>query len=128
MKLYNTFKSLILEVASIQSITDAIKKRQVVNIYYTGDEPGGKGLRQIEPVCYGYSKANNPIVRAWDREGSSHTAYKGEQPLPGWRIFRVDKITAFIPTGETFDEVHPGYNPNGDKTMSKVIINAKFRK
>jgi hypothetical protein len=42
MKLYNTLKNLILEVASIQSINDAIKKRQKVIIYYDGDEPGGK--------------------------------------------------------------------------------------
>jgi predicted DNA-binding transcriptional regulator YafY len=126
MKLYNTVKSLILEVASINSITDAIKKRQKVIIYYDGDEPGGRGLREIEPVCFGYSKADNPILRAWDYEGSSHTGYKGEQPLPGWRIFRLDKIQSFRPTGEVFNQPQPGYNPNGDKSMNRVIINVKF--
>ena len=126
MKLYNTFKSLILEVASINSITDAIKKRQKVIVYYDGDEPGGRGLREIEPVCFGYSKADNPILRAWDYEGASHTNYKGEQPLPGWRIFRLDKILSFKPTGEVFNEPKQGYNPNGDKSMSRVIINVKF--
>jgi len=126
MKLYNTFKSLILEVASINSITDAIKKRQKVIVYYDGDEPGGRGLREIEPVCFGYSKADNPILRAWDYEGASHTNYKGEQPLPGWRIFRLDKILSFKPTGEVFNEPKQGYNPNGDKSMNRVIINVKF--
>jgi predicted DNA-binding transcriptional regulator YafY len=126
MKLYNTVKSLILEVASINSITDAIKKRQKVIVYYDGDEPGGRGLREIEPVCFGYSKADNPILRAWDYEGASHTNYKGEQPLPGWRIFRLDKILSFKPTGEVFNEPKPGYNPNGDKSMNRVIINVKF--
>ena len=92
MKLYNTFKSLILEIASVDSIVDAIKKRDKIIIYYDGDEPGGRGLRLIEPVCFGYSKADNPVVRAWDAQGASHTAYLGEQPLPGWRLFRVDKI------------------------------------
>jgi len=126
MKLTETVKSLILEVASIDSIVDAIKKKNKVIIYYDGDEPGGRGLRQIEPVCFGYSKADNPIVRAWDSEGASHTAYKGEQPLPGWRIFRVDKIMSFKDTGENFTEVRPGYNPNGDKSMTTVIINSVF--
>jgi len=126
MKLYNTFKSLILEVASINSIMDAIKKRQKIVIYYDGDEPGGKGLREIEPVCFGYSKADNPIVRAWDDTGASHTNYLGSQPLPGWRIFRVDKILSFKPTGETFDTPRPNYNPSGDKSMTRVMINAKF--
>lgn len=126
MKLYNITKSLILEVASIDSIIDAIKKKNKIIIYYDGDEPGGRGLREIEPVCFGYSKANNPVLRAWDNEGSSHTEYKGEQPLPGWRLFRVDKILSFKPTGEKFSELKPGYNATGDKGMARVIINAKF--
>jgi len=126
MKLYNIAKSLILEVASIDSIVDAIKNKKVVVIYYDGDEPGGRGLREIEPVCFGYSKADNPVLRAWDTEGASHTGYKGEQPLPGWRLFRVDKILSFKPTGSNFTQLRPNYNPNGDKSMVKVIMNAKF--
>lgn len=126
MKLYNIAKSLILEVASIDSIVDAIKKKDKIIIYYDGDEPGGRGLREIEPVCFGYSKADNPVLRAWDLEGSSHTGYKGEQPLPGWRLFRVDKILSFRPSGEKFNDIRPGYNLAGDKGMINVIINAKF--
>jgi predicted DNA-binding transcriptional regulator YafY len=126
MKLYNIAKSLILEVASIDSIVDAINKKDKIIIYYDGDEPGGRGLREIEPVCFGYSKADNPVLRAWDLEGSSHTGYKGEQPLPGWRLFRVDKILSFRPSGEKFNEIRPGYNLAGDKGMVNVIINARF--
>lgn len=126
MKLYNITKSLILEIASIKSIVDSVKNKKVMIIYYDGDEPGGRGLREIEPVCFGYSKANNPVLRAWDREGASHTGYKGEQPLPGWRLFRVDKILSFKPTGEIFTELKPNYNINGDKSMTRVIINSKF--
>ena len=126
MKLYNSLKKLILEVASIDSIVDAIKKRQKVVIYYQGDEPGGNGLRTIEPVCFGYSKAGNPVLRAWDLEGESHKAYLGKKPLPSWRFFRVDKIVSFRPTANTFNEPRPGYNPNGDKSMNSVIVNAVF--
>jgi predicted DNA-binding transcriptional regulator YafY len=126
MKLYNVAKSLILEIASIDSIVDAIKKRNKIVIYYDGDEPGGRGLREIEPVCFGYSKADNPVLRAWDFQGASHTAYKGEQPLPGWRLFRVDKILSFKPTNEKFNTPRPNYNPNGDKSMVRVIANARF--
>ena len=126
MKLYNSFKSLIVEVTSMETVVDAIKNRKRVVIYYDGDEPGGKGLRVIEPVCFGYSKADNPVLRAWDEEGSSHTAYKGEQPLPGWRLFRVDKILSFKPTAENFNTPKPGYNPRGDRSMKRVVINAVF--
>jgi predicted DNA-binding transcriptional regulator YafY len=125
MKLVETVKKLIVEVASIDAITNAIKNKQTVVIYYDGDEPGGRGLREIEPVCFGYSKRNNPVLRAWDMEGSSHTAYIGDQPLPGWRLFRVDKILSFKPVGN-FTEPKPGYNFNGDKSMNRVIINAQF--
>jgi len=126
MKLYNSLKSLILEVASTESIVDAIKKRDIVVIYYDGDEPGGRGLRSIEPVCFGYSKSDNPILRAWEIEGASHTNKTGEQPLPGWRIFRLDKIFSLKPTGEKFNTPRPGYNTTGDKSMNRVIINTKF--
>jgi len=126
MKLVNTFKSLIAEAANLEDLIDAIKSRKVVIIYYDGDEPGGRGLRQIEPVCVGTSKAGNKVLRAWDSEGSSHTAYKGEQPLPGWRLFRVDKILSSKHTGEIYNEPRPNYNFNGDRTMASVIINAKF--
>jgi len=126
MKLQNTLKGLIYEIASLDSIVDAIKNRQVVIIYYDGDEPGGRGLREIEPVCLGVSKAGNKVLRAWDSEGASHTGYKGEQPLPGWRLFRLDKILSNKPTGEVYNQSKPGYNFNGDKSMVSVIINAKF--
>ena len=126
MKLIDTVKSVILEVASIESLSDAINKRRKVIIYYDGDEPGGRGLREIEPVCFGYSKADNPVLRAWDHSGASHTAYKGKQPLPGWRLFRVDKILSFKPTGDFFDEPKPGFNPNGDKGMARIVSLVSF--
>ena len=126
MKLQESLKGLICELASIDDVVDCIKNKKKWVIYYDGDEPGGRGLRDIEPVCLGVSKAGNKVVRAWDNEGSSHTAYKGEQPLPGWRLFRLDKILSLKPTGENFTEMKPGYNPNGDKSMVSVIINSKF--
>ena len=127
MKLQESLKELIVEIASVDSVVDCIKKRQKCIIYYDGDEPGGRGLRQIEPVCLGRMKGtNNLAIRAWDEEGASHTGYKGEQPLPGWRLFRVDKIMSFKPTGDKFNQIRPGYNQQGDRSMVKVIINASF--
>lgn len=126
MKLYNTAKSLILEVASVDHIVDAIKKRKICIIYYDGDEPGGRGLRMIEPVCFGYSKGDNPVLRAWDIEGASHRSYIGKKKLPGWRLFRVDKILSFRPSGDKFETIRPGYNRSGDKGMVRVIMNVKF--
>ncbi len=126
MKLYNTFNQLILEVASRDQIYNAIRDKRVCVIYYEGDEPGGRGLRVIEPVAFGLSKKGNAVLRAWDREGASHRAYLGKKPLPSWRFFRVDKINFIRPTQETFDTPRPNYNPNGDKSMERMFINAVF--
>jgi predicted DNA-binding transcriptional regulator YafY len=126
MKLQESLRGLILEVASIESVVDCIKNKKKCIIYYLGDEPGGKGLREIEPVCLGVSKRGNKVVRAWDIEGSSHTAYLGEKPLPGWRMFRLDKIMTLRPTGENFTEMRPDFNPDGDKSMESVILIVKY--
>jgi len=127
MKLITTFKGLLNEIASISDIEKSIRDRKVVTIYYDGTEPGGKGLRTIEPVCLGRSKGgNNMVLRAWDIEGASHTDTIGEKPLPGWRLFRVDKIFTYKISNDTFNQPRPNYNPNGDKSMSSVILNAKF--
>jgi predicted DNA-binding transcriptional regulator YafY len=126
MKLTESLKTLITEFASIETVMDCVKNRKRCIIYYNGDEPGGKGLREIEPVAFGVSKSGNRVLRAWENEGSSHRGYLGKKPLPGWRFFRLDKIMSIKPTGETFDEIRPNFNPNGDKSMSSVIIVSKF--
>jgi predicted DNA-binding transcriptional regulator YafY len=126
MKLTGSLRGLLLEIASIETVQDAVNGRKVCIVYYEGDEPGGRGLREIEPVALGKSKRGNYVVSAWDREGASHTAYKNEQPLPSWRLFRLDKILYFNPTGEIYNEPKPGYNFNGDKRMISVNLVAKF--
>jgi predicted DNA-binding transcriptional regulator YafY len=125
MKLYNIVKRLILE-KSAEEISNSIKNKNIVTIYYDGDDNGGKGLRVIEPFCYGVSKAGNAVIRAWEREGASYTAQKGEQPLPGWRLFRVDRIGSYnFDPRQNFTEPRPQYNPN-DKGMTSIKLCAKF--
>ena len=126
MKLKNILKSLLTEIADREELKNCIKKRKVCIIYYEGDDPYGKGQRTIEPVCLGVSLAGNTVLRAWDIEGASQSSALGEQPLPGWRMFDVNKISSLQPTSEIFTQMRPGYNPNGDKSMVSVIINSKF--
>jgi len=126
MKLTESLKTLLIEIASLDTVQDAIKRKQVCTINYEGTEPGGGGIREIEPVALGKSTAGNLVMRAWEREGASHTAYTQEQPLPSWRFFRLDKILSMKPTGEIYNEPRPDYNFNGDKSMTSVIIVAKF--
>jgi predicted DNA-binding transcriptional regulator YafY len=126
MKLVSNLSELITEIAAISDMTDSIKKRNVVTIYYYGNDNGGKGYRTIEPVCLGFSKRDNMVLRAWEREGASYSAQNKGNVLPGWRLFRVDKIFTYKPSFDNFDEVRPNYNPQGDKSMIRVLVNAKF--
>ena len=128
MKLTSALKDLITEMASYESIESAITNKQVCVIYYNGDEPGGKGLRSIEPVCLRTTIAGNKAIRAYDIEGVSHTDYIGKQLLPGWRIFRLDKILSLNITNEVFTTPREGFNFDGDKTFlgGICIVKAEF--
>ena len=126
MKLLKTIKSFINESVSFDDLQRAIKNRDVIIITYDGDEPGGKGYRTVYPVCLGRSLKGNIVLRAYEPEGASHTVAIGKKILPGWRMFRVDKTFTFQRTGETFDTLPNNYNPNGDKLMTVVYINAKL--
>lgn len=126
MKLTEVFKLLITEIASVDSVRKSIEDKQKIIMYYDGDEPGGRGLRLIEPVALGRSKRENLVLRAWDEEGASHRGYLGTRPMPGWRLFKLDKILSYKPSGENFDTARPNFNSTGDKDMTSIIIIAKF--
>ena len=51
---------------------------------------------------------------------------KKGNPIPGWRLFRVDKIFTYNVLMDKFTEMRPFFNPNGDKRMSRIIKIAEF--
>lgn len=126
MKLLSSLKNLLIEAASIDDVRDSISNKRVCIIYYDGNDNGGKGYRVIEPVCLGFSKKGNLVLRAWETEGSSWSAKNKSNYLPGWRFFRLDKIFTYKPTMDNFVDMRPNYNSSGDKSMTRVLINAKF--
>ena len=124
MSKQQTNKFLLFEDVDTSSIEMVIKKRKPVKVYYSADDdPKGSGWRVIQPVCYGLSKAGNPVIRAWQPFGDTKTK------VPHWKLFRVDRFTAWKPIMKKTNLQEPpleDYNPNGDKTMSVVYINADF--
>ena len=122
MKLKSLFKDIILEAVNRNQIITAINNRNVCTIYYEGDTISNPGYREIEPYVYGMSKRDNPVVRAYQLEGKSDTP----ENMPGWRLFRVDRMVDFINSGDIFNEPKPLYNPSGDKDMVRIFSQAKF--
>ena len=120
MTLYNLAQSLILEVASRDTIMGCMTGRRIAEVYYDdGEDPGGKGRRWVEIYCYGKSKAGNDVVRVYQIGGDTKTIQ------PGWKLFRVDRMNGLRKLGGEFYEPRPLFNPDNDKDMIQIynIIN-----
>jgi predicted DNA-binding transcriptional regulator YafY len=123
MGILNLVKELINESVARYRVLDAITNRKVIRFYYIGDTVNVRGYRTVEPVAFGLSKANNPVIRAWQRDGVSDHPNE----VPGWRLFRTDRIIQWqVLRNQRFDEVRPGFNPNGDESMNRVEVIANF--
>lgn len=128
--LYNTYQQIILEAIDRSRVEDAIEKKQRIRIYYQGSEGEVSGYRNIEPYVLGLSKANNPIIRAWQLNGVTDT----EAPM--WKTFRLDKITDWRPFPNYFRDTPkdrpltstaPEYREDGDAGMTTIYKQAKFK-
>lgn len=112
---------LLEEKVDSSKVQDAIKEKyRVVINYNSHGENIAMGWRIIEVFAYGLTKGGNPVIRAYQPQGD--TASK----VPSWKFFRLDRILDWKPTGQYFTQPRPGFNPNGDKTMSMVYDIATF--
>jgi len=131
------FRQLLNEGVGESTIVDAINKHKIVYIYYAGDDTVMKGYRTIKPMVLGHTKSKKSetegdymLLRAWEVAGNSdsqkkYADQKGRYQY-GWRLFRADKITSFLPTGRFFStdvKKFPdieSYNPN-DSQMQNIV-------
>lgn len=123
-------RELLLEEVAQNLVSYAIKKRHEVSFKYDSNDGDSRGKLEritVQPVAYGVTKAGNPCFRAYQLNGSSESAEKHEGEIPGWRLFLLDKVVpnTWKDSGKIFDEP-PMYNPNGDKTMETVYVQANF--
>ena len=137
MKLYNLFEDIILEVTnkcknlltenvSREQVEDAINNKYYVNILYDdfpdGEEQVPPSKRYIQVYNFSDTTANNAAIRAFQMGGPSKTT-----PDEGaWKIFRLDRIRAWMPTKMKFHRPKDKFNPNGDRSMSRVHNIATF--
>jgi len=125
----NNVKILLREFASRNSVADAINGRDIVTIYYDSplDTTNNRGYRVIEPYVLGISKSGNLVVRAYQQSGASDSN-DSDDPIPGWRLFRLDGIKVIYKTLKKFDTTpefiqqnRPKYNPK-DKDMTQILV------
>lgn len=117
---------LINESVSINGINDAINGMHPVWMTYDDEQGGsGKNRRLIYPVAYGLTTKGNPVIRAFQPQGSSKrglTTPPNDREYPKWKYFRVDRIKNWrMISSRTFSDVGlDGFNENGDDSMSIV--------
>jgi len=137
------FRHLITEGVGESEIINAIQNHEWVHLYYGGDGEHRKGSRTVRPYVLGtHKKSGQPVLRAWqDNPRNSYDFDKKptrndslghdywvdrEGEKPGWRMFRMDKITQVYPLGRRFNNkdgtvmIPPDYHEGGDKDMSDI--------
>ena len=107
---------LLKEDASVDAINNAVKNMHPVWIAYNGPSGGGKNRRLIYPVAYGLSTAGNPVVRAFQPQGSTST------DVPAWKLFRLDRIKTWRNiNSKTFNPGDlRGFNDGGDEQIETL--------
>ncbi len=143
--LFNNIKNirhLISEGVSGSVIIDAINNHEWIYLYYEGDENTARGYRTIRPYVLGTNKSNNKVLRAWQDnpknsyhfdnratrpDSQNHDFWSDEEGVkPGWRMFRVDKISKILPIGKKFHDsnglvmIPAGYHEGGDDDMVSI--------
>ena len=119
--LFEDFNSVMTDLQS------AITNKFVCTIYYKGAVKGivDDGYRYIEPYALGVNKHGNTVVRAWLIKGTSRRGRIDPSQVPGWRLFRVDRISIITPTLQKFTVPKKGYNAD-DSGMTEVTFSAQF--
>lgn len=111
-------KSFILkEDVQVDKISGAIAGMHPVIMRYDDNKGGtGKNKRIIYPVAYGISTAGNPVVRAYQKQGSSKTS------SPSWKLFRLDRMKNWrVITSKTFNPSDlVGFRSDGDEQIATL--------
>lgn len=107
---------LIREDASVDAINNAVNNMHPVRIVYNGPSGTGNGERTIYPVAYGLSTAGNPVVRAFQPQGSTSSE------VPAWKFFRIDRIKRWEnDNSTTFNPKElNGFNETGDEQIETL--------
>src|SRR5689334_461211 len=98
---------------SLATLCGAIRTRNLVQFYYSGDAT--PGLRMVEPHIVAYSEADNLVLSAWFLAGASES-HDGQ----GWREYLVSRMSNINVLPQQFSGPRIGYNRSGGKKLCNV--------
>lgn len=136
IKFKNILSQILLEApnGSINKrLKDAIINRNPVSFYYNG--PKGEVLSgrrvRAELVTMGLTKKGNLVVRGWVQPPSiskkGFDSNKQGSPEYGWRLFMISRMSGInIYEDETFNQKRPGYNENGDGSLTSIEVKSNW--
>lgn len=96
-------------LTALREIYNALRLNRVVAFNYDD------GLRIAEAHSLGLTKDGNLAVRAYQTAGES------SQPLPGWRMFRLDKVIEAHALTTESQAPREGFVPN-DKHLAHILL------
>jgi hypothetical protein len=96
--------------ALVDDIQKGIAARSCLEIHY------GPGWRLVEPHVLGRASNGDVVLRAFQVSGASASG-----AAAGWKLLRLDRMTALRPSDGHFEGPRPDYNPV-DPAMKGGII------
>lgn len=98
----------------------------IINIDYRGDNDSRMQghNRTIYPMAIGVNKDGKYLLRGYHLKGWSLSG--GSNVEKEWRLFRMDRVLNITFTGAFYRLPPDGYNTKGDRSMAKMLKNARF--
>ena len=93
----------------VETACDALRRGLVLELRYDGFS------RCVEVHAVGYSKAGNPVMRAWQTSGGSTS---GERA--GWKLMRLDEAQGAFVSANASEAPRLGYK-RGDAAMNRIV-------
>jgi hypothetical protein len=96
-------------LAPLAQACEAIANARRLALTYAGHD------RVVEVHVAGYARQGEPLMRAWQVRGGSESG----EPV-GWKMFRIEDVTAMRLTDERSRAPRPDYEPN-DPAIVRIV-------
>jgi len=129
VNILKSYEDFLLENNSqnVEKLEDLVTNKLTCTIDYAGVSPTDilRGIRVIEPYTVGVGEKGETYLRAWLIKGVSRTGRINPRLVPGWRLFRVDRIRTINPSLQKFTVPRKGYTDK-DSAMKEITFTATF--